>query len=307
MRYLITGGAGFIGSNLLKKLGIQGHEVFVVDDLSTGDIQNMYNSCREVKFIQKPVAEILKVLSLKNLDGIFHLGIPSTTKFYRENHELTATAVQDFIKMLKLAKRENCKLVYASSSSIYNGNTPAFTENMPVKIKDFYTESRYFMERMAQLYFDFYKTQSIGLRFFSVYGPGEEAKKDFANLVSQFLWAMQKNEIPKIFGDGSQTRDFIYIDDVVQGLILAMSKPFQCHIFNIGTGQRYSLNELIWQLNQALGTNIQPSYQPNLLYNYVQDTQADITRATKELGFIAQVSLKQGIQKLIRIHEKLDQ
>ena len=301
MRYLITGGAGFIGSNLLKKLGKQGHEVFVVDDLSTGDIQNMYDSFRKLKFIQEPVSRILEHKSLEKLDGIFHLGIPSTTKFYREDHELTATAVQDFIKILELAKRENCKLVYASSSSIYNGNTPAFYENMPVKIKDFYTESRYFMERLAQLYFDFYQTQSIGLRFFSVYGPGEKAKAGFANLVSQFLWAMQKNEIPKIFGDGSQTRDFIYVDDVIRGIILAMSKPIQCDIFNLGTGQRHSLNELIYFLNQALGKNIKPSYQDNPLQNYVQHTQADITKAKKELGFTAKVSLKQGIEKLIHI------
>ena len=298
MKYLVTGGAGFIGSNMTEDLVNEGHEVVVVDNLSTGDLENLSAVKDKIKFIEAPCMNVLELDSLNNLDGIYHYGIPSTTKLYRNNRLLVGEAVNEFTKILELAKRENCKLIYASSSSVYNGNKPPFKEDMPVLIKDFYTEARYLMERMAKLYYDFYEVKSIGFRFFSVYGPHEEAKKTFANLVSQFMWDLKAGRQPLLYGDGSQTRDFTFVGDINNGFKLGMKSDFECNVFNLGTGKCYALNELVDILNESLDTDIKPTYQENPLQNYVQETLADTSKAKEKLGFEAKIVLREGIEKI---------
>ena len=299
MKYLVTGGAGFIGSNMVHDLVDEGHEIVVVDNLSTGSLENLAEIKDKIKFIEAPCMDVLELEELDGLDGIYHYGIPSTTKLYRDNRLLVGEAVNEFTKILELTKRENCKLIYASSSSVYNGNKPPFKEDLPVLIKDFYTEARYLMERMAKLYYDFYKVKSIGFRFFSVYGPHEEAKKTFANLISQFMWDLKAGRQPLIYGDGSQTRDFTYVDDINRGFRLGMESEYDLDVFNLGTGKCYSLNELVNMLNKILGTDIQPTYQKNPLQNYVQKTLADTSKAKEKLGFEAKVALRDGIEKII--------
>lgn len=299
MKILVTGGAGFIGSNLVHDLVEEDYEVIVVDNLSTGSIENISDIINKIKFIKAPCAEVLKIEELNGLDGIYHYGIPSTTQLYRDDRSLVGRAVNEFIEILELAKREDCKVVYASSSSVYNGNTPPFHEKMTVHIKDFYTEARYLMERVAKLYDDFYGVRSVGFRFFSVYGPREEAKKNFANLVSQFMWDMKKGKSPLIYGDGTQTRDFTYVDDINNGFKLGMSSDINCDIFNLGTGRCYNLNELVDILNEVLDTDIKPVYKENPIQNYVQETLADASKAREYFGFEPRVHLKEGIGKII--------
>lgn len=297
MKFLVTGGAGFIGSNLVEALFEKGDEIIVVDNLSTGSIDNLCAFKNKIKFIRANAGDVLSLAGLKGINGIYHLGIPSTTMLYRNDPLLVGTAINEFINILEFAKRENCKIVWASSSSVYNGNKPPFTEGMPVLVKDFYTEARYAMERLAKLYYDFYGVKSIGFRFFSVYGPHEEAKKTFANLVSQFLWAMKKGERPLIYGDGTQTRDFTYVGDIVRGFIMGMEADINCDIFNLGTGRQYSLNGLVDMLNKLLKTDIKPDYQKNPLRNYVQETLADINKVKEALGWSEEISLEGGIKK----------
>lgn len=300
MKYLITGGAGFIGSNLVHDLAQKGDEIVVVDNLSTGSLENISDILDKIKFIKASCSEVLKFKELEGIDGIYHYGVPSTTQLYRDDRLLVGQAVNDFIKILELAKRENCKVVYASSSSVYNGNKPPLKEDMPVLIKDFYTEARYLMERIAKLYNDFYGVKSIGFRFFSVYGPREEAKKNFANLISQFMWDMKKGKPPMIYGDGTQTRDFTYVDDINNGFRLGMDSGIDCDIFNLGTGKCYDLNKLVEILNKILNTNIEPVYEKNPLINYVHETLADTSKVKKMLGFEAIVSLEEGIKKIAK-------
>ena len=299
MKYLVTGGAGFIGSNMVHALVDEGHKIIVVDNLSTGSLKNLAEAEDKIKFIEAPCMDVLELDELDGLDGIYHYGIPSTAKLYHDNRLLIGEAINEFTKILELAKRENCRLIYASSSSVYNGNKPPFKENMSVLVKDFYTETRYLMERMAKLYHDLYDVKSVGFRFFSVYGPREEAKKTFANLVSQFVWDLKAGRQPLIYGDGSQTRDFTYVDDINRGFRLGMNSKYGLDIFNLGTGKCYSLNELVNTLNKILGTDIQPTYQKNLLQNYVQGTLADTSKAKEKLGFEAKVALRDGIEKII--------
>ncbi len=299
MKILVTGGAGFIGSNLVHDLVEEDQEVVVVDNLSTGSVENISDIIGKIKFIKASCAEAPKIEELKGLDGIYHYGIPSTTQLYRDDRSLVGRAVNEFIEILELAKREDCKVVYASSSSVYNGNTSPFREDMAVHIKDFYTEARYLMERMAKLYNDFYGVMSVGFRFFSVYGPREEAKKNFANLVSQFIWDMKKGKPPLIYGDGTQTRDFTYVDDINYGFKLGMENDVNGDVFNLGTGKCYSLNELVDILNEILDTNIKPVYKENPIQNYVQETLADASKAREHFGFEPKVHLEEGIRKII--------
>jgi UDP-glucose 4-epimerase len=298
MKFLVTGGAGFIGSNLVETLLQKGNEVIVVDNLTTGSLDNLSAVENRIKFLKGGAGQVLELEELKNIEGIYHLGIPSTTLLYRDNPLLIGEAVNDFIKILELAKSENCKVIYASSSSLYNGNKPPFNEEMPVLVKDFYTEARFLMERLARLYNDFYGVKSVGFRFFSVYGPHEENKKTFANLVSQFLWAMEKGSSPLIYGNGDQTRDFTYVGDIVEGFMAGMESDFACEIFNLGTNKCYSLNELVKILNAILGTGIKPEYRENPLKNYVQETLADAAKVKEKLGWTAKVSLEEGIKTL---------
>ena len=192
-KYIVTGGAGFIGSNLVKDL-VKTNKVIVIDSLVGGsNLNNLDSVIDKITFIKTSSGNVLDLPELKGIDGIFHLGTTACSIFFRDNPLLTGLAMSDFISLLELAKRENCKLVYASTSSIYNGNETPYKETQGVYVKDFYSEVRYFFERMCLLYHNLYKLRSIGLRFFSVYGPGEKNKGNLANLVSQFLWSIQKN------------------------------------------------------------------------------------------------------------------
>lgn len=295
MNFLVTGGCGFIGSSLAERLVKEGYSVTVFDNLHTGNIKNIEGL--NVAFFNKPYNQISKFAP--NIDAIFHIGIPSSTPMYKRNPWLVGEAVNDAITIFEYAKEKKCKVVYASSSSIYNGNKVPYNEDMPVFVTDFYTEGRYSIERLAKLYNILYGVKSVGLRFFSVYGPKERFKGEYANVISQFLWSMLKDEPPIILGDGTQTRDFIHIDDVVDALILAMDKDFGCEIFNVGTGVAHNFNQIVEILNKVLGKNIKPIYKPNPISNYVFHTLADTTKAEKILGFKAKITLEEGIRKLI--------
>ena len=296
MEIIVTGGCGFIGSNLVESLINERHSVNVFDNMNTGNPNNLKGL--EAKIFSEPYSKIGSLV--QKPDMIFHLGIPSSSPMYRNNPELVGEAINDAITVFEYAKKKECKIVYASSSSLYNGNKPPYREDMPIYVTDYYTECRYSIERLAKLYNTLYGVKSIGLRFFSVYGPREKYKGKYANIITQFLWAMLKDEQPVIFGDGNQTRDFIYVGDIVKALMLAMKKDFEYEIFNVGTGVAYSFNQIIDSLNELIGKNIKPIYKPNPIKNYVKDTLADTAKAEKMLGFKAKTTLKDGIAQLIQ-------
>lgn len=298
MRMLVTGGAGFIGSNLVDLLVEKGHDVVVVDNLHTGAKENIREFKKDIELIHKDCGDVTSE-EVDEIDGIFHMGIYSSSPMYWEDPSLVGEAVNDFLHMLDLAREKNVKMVWASSSSIYNGNPTPWREDMPIYVKDYYTEARYSMERLAKLHYDWHGTETIALRFFSVYGPKEKAKGRYANLVSQFLWKMQEGDTPVIYGDGTQTRDFTYVDDVTEAILAAFNAEIEHDIFNVGTGECYSLNKLVEILNEILETDITPKYVENPIKGYVQETLTDTTKAKKELGFEASIGLREGIGKLV--------
>ncbi|MEM2939032.1 MAG: NAD-dependent epimerase/dehydratase family protein [Candidatus Bathyarchaeia archaeon] len=295
MRVLVTGGCGFIGSNLAERLVRDGYEVVIFDNLSTGSLRNIEGL--SVKFLSEPYQRISALIP--DVDVIFHLGMPSSSPMYKRDPTLVGKTINDAITIFEYAKEKKCKVVYASTSSLYNGNNPPYREDMPIYITDYYTECRFTIERLAKLYNVLYGVKSVGLRLFSVYGPKEEYKGEYANIVSQFLWLIKRDQPPIIFGDGTQTRDFIYVSDVVEAFILSAERDFECEIFNVGTGVAYSFNDVVNIINKLLGKSVKPIYKPNPIKNYVYHTLADTTKAEKILGFKAKIPLEKGIESLV--------
>ena len=297
MNILVTGGAGFIGSNLVSAL-VGEHDVAVLDNFHTGNLDNLKNQESKIDIINDSCGNISNRISNSDIDVIFHLGIPSSSPMYQENPLLVGSAINDAISVFEFARNSGTKVVFASSSSLYNGLPTPNLENMEIRVADYYTEARLCIERIAELYHGLYGIPSIGLRFFSVYGPNERAKGIYANIVSQFLWEMQDGKTPVIYGDGEQTRDFVFVKDVVQAGMLAMKKDV-FGVFNVGTGMSYSFNDIVRLLNNELGTEIEPQHIENPVKNYVGHTLADITKIRDVLGYNPEYSLEQGIKELI--------
>ena len=216
MSTLVTGGAGFIGSNLVEELLAAGEDVIVLDNMHTGSPSNLEDLKGSLELIKSSCND-LPGMDLRP-EKIYHLGIPSSSPMYKKNPYLVGEALNGFTAVFELAKRSGARVIYASSSSLYNGLLPPHQEDMTIQVADYYTEARLAMERMAELYKRLFDVPSIGMRFFSVYGPKETAKKQYANMVTQFLWDMRDGRTPLIFGDGTQTRDFTYVKDVTQAL-----------------------------------------------------------------------------------------
>ncbi|MDE1828394.1 MAG: NAD-dependent epimerase/dehydratase family protein [Candidatus Micrarchaeota archaeon] len=295
LNVVVTGGAGFIGSNLAERLSKE-NNVTIIDTLHSGSLENLEAIKDKVTFIKARAGEIEKFAKAPDL--IFHLGMYSSTPMYREDNMRVAEVVEDSVRLFRYAADKKVKVVFASSSSIYNGHKMPYREESFPFVTDFYTEARYFAERIAELYHNMEGLDAIGLRLFAVYGPHERAKKTFANLVSQFMWSLLEDKPPIVYGDGTQTRDFTYVDDIVDAFLLA-TRQSGYDVFNAGTSKNYTMNELVSKLNAAMGKNIAPKYIETPIKNYVTGTLADTTKSERVLGFKAKVTLDEGIERLL--------
>ncbi|MEM3464927.1 MAG: SDR family NAD(P)-dependent oxidoreductase [Candidatus Bathyarchaeia archaeon] len=303
MRFLVTGGAGFIGSNIARKLLSDGYKVVVLDDMSLGKSKNtppgavvVNGDVRDAQTVEEAVREV---------DGIFHNAARSSSPmFYPDPREGFDVNLKGFMNVVEAARRRDIPVVYASTSSLYSRCEPPHREDMEVRPGSFYECSFYAREKAASLYAELYGLRLVGLRYFSVYGPGEEHKGRFANNISQFIWEIMGGRSPVIYGDGTQTRDFIFVEDVVEANILAMKSNLKGEVFNVGTGVATSFNDLVNIINEVLGTSIRPVYVQNPIKNYVKHTRADTRKATEVLGFKAKVGLRDGIKKTAEYYKK---
>jgi UDP-glucose 4-epimerase len=297
MTTLVTGGAGFIGSNLVEDLLESGKDVIVLDNMSTGKLSNLANLKNPHLTIIQESCNNLAELAMKP-EEIYHLGIPSSSPMYKKDPMLVGAAINGSIAVFELARKCGSRVVYASSSSLYNGISPPHEEDMQILVTDYYTEARLAIERIAELYKRLFDVGSVGMRFFSVYGPREESKRNYANMVSQFLWDMRAGRVPVIYGDGLQTRDFTYVKDVVRALVLGMGSGYH-GILNVGTGTAHSFNDVIRLLNERLGLHTTPQYIENPIKNYVGHTLANTSRTKEVLGFEARYTLEGGLDDLL--------
>ncbi|CAC11487.1 nucleotide sugar epimerase related protein [Thermoplasma acidophilum] len=297
---LVTGGAGFIGSNLVIRLAKENH-VYVLDDLQTGSLRNLSSVYDGIDFVKDRVANVNDYCF--DPDYIFHIGLYSSSPMYKDNPHLVGELIKDMVSVLELAKRKKSTVVYASTSSIYNGVKPPHREDVIPFVTDFYTEARYATERISELYSKLYGINISAMRFFSVYGYNERSKKKFANLVSQFIWDMHDGKQPVIYGDGEQKRDFVFVDDVVDALINAAVYNTGFNVYNVGTGKNYSLNELVQKLNDHMHTDIKAKYVENpMAKTYVHETLADTKKSEEKIKFKAKISLDEGIDKLMKYY-----
>jgi UDP-glucose 4-epimerase len=293
---LITGGAGFIGSHLVKSLYEKGAEIIVVDDLSTGKEDKIIPYSH--LFIKGDVCEknIYKELEKRDVDYIFHFAAPSSVILFNEDPEACIyKTIFGFRNIVEFAKKISVnKLIYASSGSVY-GNTPLpQSENMQPKPTNLYGVSKLMCEHLARLYSD--QIPSVGLRIFAGYGPGEEAKGRIASVITLFLRAILNDERPVIYGDGQQSRDFIYIHDIVEATLKVAETNF-VGVINVGSGKSYTFNEVVKLINELLGKNIKPIYvdRPK---RYLERTLASRKRQDKIIG-IKPMTLEVGLRKYL--------
>ena len=299
MKILVTGGAGFIGSNLVERLVADGHDVSVLDNFSLGTVGNL--SGVDVEIIKGDIRdEKLVASATKGIDIVFNQAAASASPMFKTNlRDAVSVNVDGFINILNACRDNGVKkLVYASTSSIYGNLKPPVNEDSETPPLNFYASTKLINEHFAALFYREYGLDSVGFRYMSIYGPNEKSKGNFANLVSQFIWTMQKGQQPVIYGDGSQCREFTYIADVVQANMLAMKKG-QNDIFNIGTGKTTSLNQLVETINTSLGTKIKPKYVKNTVKNYISVQLSDISKARKVLGYSPKYDLEKGIKEII--------
>lgn len=304
---IVTGGAGFIGSNLCNRLSQASNRVIAIDDLSLGVAKNLNGDIDLIKGSVLDSALIEEIIIKEKPDFVFHQAAKSSSPMFkgdpRQGIDVNVMGFMNVLQGVKQAKEQlgkDIKVVYASSSSIYNGLSSPFSELQQILPKTFYETSFYTREIIARSYYLEYGIKSVGLRYFSVYGQNERHKGQFANNISQFLWDIKDGKSPVIYGDGNQTRDFTNVQDVVKANILAATGHVDFGVFNVGTGKCYTFNDVIRILNRNMNTDVKPSYIPNPVTNYVQETLADTNLAKQQLGFVAEISVEEGIRDLVQ-------
>ena len=247
MHFLITGGAGFIGSHLVSKLTKMGHEVLIVDDLSTGHENNVP---KHIKLIKKRVQNI-SIKGFENIDGIFHLGAQTSVPLSINNmYESSSNNLKSTLKVFDLARKYDVPVVYASSSAVYGNMNLGDDTIDKFDILSPYAQDKITMEKYAFMMKTVYGIGSLGLRFFNVYGPRQDPSSPYSGVISIFIDRLSKNEKVIVYG-GQQTRDFVFVKDVADCLIMSMDivlKNNICDVVNVGTGISTSIDDLLEQL-----------------------------------------------------------
>lgn len=301
-RVLVTGGAGFIGSNLANHLAAE-NTVIAVDDEYLGTPENL---SADVTYHNKSV---LDDDLPTDVDVVYHVAALSSYAMHEENPQLGARVnVEGFVNTVEQAREDGCDtVVYASTSSIYGDRTEPSPESMDVAVNTGYEASKLARERYAEYFANHYGMAMAGMRFFSVYqgyDGAEGHKGEYANVIAQFADDIAHGRQPELYGDGTQTRDFTHVSDVVRALEVAADERLT-GIYNVGTEEPYSFNELVELINEELGTDIEPTYVENPIPEsvYVHDTYADISKLRAETGWEPQVSFTEGLKQVCETYQ----
>jgi nucleoside-diphosphate-sugar epimerase len=301
---LVTGGAGFIGSNIASALASAGARVRVIDDLSTGYRENLDEIEGELDFVQASLADERSLRkALEDVELVFHeAAIPSVPRSIENPRQTHIASVEStFSLLLASQERKVRRIVYAASSSAY-GDQPALPkiETMLPEPLSPYAVAKLVGEHYCQVFTRVYGLETISLRYFNVFGPRQDPSSQYSGVISRFISALLRDETPVIYGDGEQSRDFTFIDNVVDAnLKAAESAKGIGQVINIASGERISLNELLAELKDLTG-------KPDVVANYqaprageVRHSLADIARARDLLGFEPQIGLREGLQLTI--------
>ncbi|MBR2557153.1 MAG: GDP-mannose 4,6-dehydratase [Methanobrevibacter sp.] len=298
---LITGGLGFIGSHIAEEL-LDNNKVIIVDNLSTGKIENLKNPQHEnLTLIKEDINNLNLDELLENIDYIFHLSAMASVPLSIDNplqcneQNLTST-----IKLLNSAKNKNVKkIIFSSSSAVYGDNT-----NMPLKEteqpmpKSPYAASKASCELYMKAFYDSFGLNYASLRYFNVFGPKQDENSQYASVIPNFISCILKNEQPTIYGDGTQTRDFIYVEDVVKANIAACESDFN-GILNIASGEKTSINQLYEIVKEALDSDLEPKYLPKRQGD-IKHSLADVSNMDKINLKIDSENFKEQLEKTIK-------
>ena len=302
MRYIVTGGAGFIGSHITRTLVERGHEVTVIDNFSSGKQENIQGlrSTGQVTLVEGSITDLdLLKGNFEGADGVFHeAAIISVPWSVEHPQETAAVNVMGTLNVLVAAR--DCgvkKVVVASSSAVYGDNPelPKREEMLPEPMSP-YALSKMTGEYLGSVFSRSYGLAFVALRYFNVYGPGQDPASAYAAVIPKFITRILNGQVPLVYGDGSQTRDFIYVADVVKANLCAMEKSVE-GIFNVASGERTSVNELAKLIPELMDVTVQPlCEQPrkgDILHSY-----ADISRMKQEL-FTPDISLRTGLKETV--------
>jgi UDP-glucose 4-epimerase len=300
---LVTGGAGFIGSHLVEALTARGQRVRILDDFSTGLLTNLDHVRAAPEIVRGDVADPAAVQqSMAGVGVVFHLAavasVPRSVEDPLGSHRACATGT---VTVLDAARRAGVRrVVLAASSSAYG--IPAGdvqSESDPLRALSPYAAAKLASEFYCQAFASSLGLETVALRFFNIFGPRQRADSPYSGVIALFVSAMQAGRQPIIFGDGLQSRDFTYVDNAVQALVKAAVVPgIPGRTYNVGTGRRVSLLELVATLNRLLGTNISPRHESPRAGD-VRHSCADISRARQELGYDPAVPFEEGLSRLI--------
>lgn len=305
MKYLVTGGAGFIGSNIVKELLKQGQDVRVLDNFATGKRENilplMTNPHLTVIEGDLRSFHIVRT-AVKGVDYILHQGaLPSVPRSINDPITTNDVNILGTLNILEAAKEFRVKrVICASSSSIYgNSETLPKIETMPVNPMSPYALTKYAQERYCQIYYNLYGLETVSLRYFNVFGPNQDPTSQYSAVIPKFIKLISEDKEPIIYGDGSQSRDFTYVENNVLANILACTaEKAPGEVINIACGESYTLLDLVKMINDILGKNIEPQFAPERPGD-VKHSWASIDKAKEILDYEVKVDFKEGLKRTI--------
>jgi len=301
--YLVTGGAGFIGSNIVRRLLLMGEPVRLLDDFSTGKRENV-NDLNGAEIIEGSLLDQECVRQVvEGVDYVLHQGaIPSVPRSVADPLGSNEANITGTLKLLLAAKAAGVKrFVFAASSSAY-GDTETLpkVETMPANPLSPYAVNKYTGELYTKVFADIYGLSTVSLRYFNIFGPYQDPASEYAAVIPKFIIRMLRGEAPVIFGDGKQSRDFTYIDNAVTANLLACKTEKAGHgeVINVACGARYSLNDLVRALNSIMAIKIDPVYSEPRPGD-VKHSLADITKAKELLGYEVKVDFEEGLSRTV--------
>ena len=301
MRYLVTGGAGFIGSNTVDELVRRGHSVVVLDDLSSGKEDNLAEIRNKITFIKGSITDIEVVRkAMYEAEYVLHLAArTSVPRSVKDPIETNKINIDGTLNVLVAAKELKVKrVVFAASSSAY-GETPTLpkVETMQPQPISPYGVTKFVGELYGQTFGRCYGLENVALRYFNIFGPRQDPSSPYSGVLAKFCTAFLEDAQPLVFGDGEQTRDFTYVENAVQANLLACEAPnVSGKVFNVGVGGRVSLNGVLRELAKITGKTLEAKYDPPRDGD-IRDSQADISQAKEFLGYDPQVTFEDGLAR----------
>ena len=298
MKFAVTGGAGFVGNNIVKLLVSKGHNVVVIDNLHTGKKENLQEVIEKIEFHNIDIRDFSKLeFVLKNVDGIFHeAALTIVQESFNKEKEYSEVNVTGTENIFKIAKKFKIKVVYASSSSIYgNSKQIPIKENSERKPINPYGQTKLECEFLAEKYTK-EGLNIIGLRYFNIFGKGQTGS--YAGVITQFMRKLNEQKYPRIFGDGLQIRDFIHVTDIAEANLSAMLSNTNSGFFNIGTGLGTKILDLAKIMIKIFDEKFEPVFEDSLNGD-VKISQANMTLTKKMINWESKIELEEGLRKFI--------